>query len=128
MGPGERLQFVFRRALFEGQGNLISRLQTLNSEPKTTGNSLLAINNLLAEREGFEPPLPFRVNLISSSIPPLFYPTSPTTPNKKSLKSISPSLSMFGCGCSFNPDKTRTVKGSPVETFLIHNQEVRLNS
>ena len=69
MGPGERLQFVFRRALFEGQGNLISRLQTLNSEPKTTGNSLLAINNLLAEREGFEPPLPFRVNLISSQAP-----------------------------------------------------------
>jgi len=27
--------------------------------------------NFLAEREGFEPPSPFRVNLISSSIPPL---------------------------------------------------------
>ncbi len=37
--------------------------------PRDEENSRLDQNVELAEREGFEPPLPFRVNLISSQAP-----------------------------------------------------------
>ena len=52
-----------------GRGNLIFPAQAFDCEPSKRGNSLLTKRNVLAEREGFEPPLPFRVNLISSQAP-----------------------------------------------------------
>jgi hypothetical protein len=51
-----------------GKANLIvGRL--LTGDQGHRGNSLLNNANYLAEREGFEPPLPVRVNLISSQAP-----------------------------------------------------------
>ena len=47
------------------------RLLTRDQEKR--GNSLLDNDNYLAERVGFEPTLPFRVNLISSPVHLPFY-------------------------------------------------------
>jgi hypothetical protein len=43
--------------------------QALDWEPRTRGKASSVKKNMLAEREGFEPPSPFRVNLISSQAP-----------------------------------------------------------
>ncbi len=52
-----------------GRENLIFPAQAFNWTSRNGANSLLTKRNVLAEREGFEPPLPFRVNLISSQAP-----------------------------------------------------------
>ena len=62
-------QNMHKRALFEGWDNLIFPAQTFTWASRNGGKSLLIQQKELAEREGFEPPLPFRVNLISSQAP-----------------------------------------------------------
>ena len=60
---------MHNRTLFEGAENLIFPAQAFDWTPKNVANSLLIKGNELAEREGFEPPLRFPVNLISSQAP-----------------------------------------------------------
>ena len=59
---------MYKRALFEGRGNLTFDVQTFDWESEN-GLTLCWVWNCVAEREGFEPPLPVRVNLISSQAP-----------------------------------------------------------
>ena len=65
----ELSQNKHKRAIFLGKANLIFQAQTFDWALSVRGNSLLGNNNSLAERVGFEPTLPFRVNLISSQAP-----------------------------------------------------------
>ena len=57
---------MHKRASIEDRGNLIFPAQAFDWTSRNGANSLLVQRNELAEREGFEPPLPLRVNLISS--------------------------------------------------------------
>ncbi len=57
--------FLHKRALYEGRGNLIFLTQAFDWTSRSGANSLLSLKKSLAEREGFEPPSPFQVNLIS---------------------------------------------------------------
>ena len=66
MGSKELLQKFHKRALFEGRENLIFPAQAFDWTSRNGANSTLAIRNMLAEREGFEPPVRFPVHLISS--------------------------------------------------------------
>ena len=69
MGQKEHSQNMHKGTLLEGRGNLIFPAQAFDWTSRNGANSLLVQRNELAEREGFEPPLPLRVNLISSQAP-----------------------------------------------------------
>ena len=78
MKPEGRLDVVLREffnrsctigRLSRGQGKLTFLPQEFDWKPRNGANSLPGKRNELAEREGFEPPLPLRVNLISSQAP-----------------------------------------------------------
>ena len=56
---------MHKSAVFEGRGNMIFPAQAFDWKSRNGANSLLAKINLLAEREGFEPPVRFPVHLIS---------------------------------------------------------------
>ena len=65
----ELSQNKHKMAIFLGTANLIFQARTFDWAFSVRGNSLLDNENDLAERVGFEPTLPFRVNLISSQAP-----------------------------------------------------------
>ena len=58
-----------QRGYFSSKANLIFQAQTFDWALSVRGKFLLDNDNSLAERVGFEPTLPFRVNLISSQAP-----------------------------------------------------------
>ena len=58
-----------QKGYFLSTANLIVQAQTFDWGLSVKGNSMLDNDNSLAERVGFEPTLPFRVNLISSQAP-----------------------------------------------------------
>ena len=62
-------QFSDKRAVFQAKANMTFLGQASNWESARMGKPLTVNEKLLAEREGFEPPLPFRADLISSQAP-----------------------------------------------------------
>jgi hypothetical protein len=73
-------EFPDKRHLFEEKFNSTKLRTDFSPETSDVGNSLLANEKKLAEREGFEPPVRFPVHLISS------FPLAVTPSNKPQEK------------------------------------------
>jgi len=93
-------------------------------------------NETLAEREGFEPPVPVRAHLISSSSPSLPHHQKPTETDKESGGQAHALPLLFAHLCDWFTDNSRTTEdetsaGRPARNFhalVTSNHVPRSNS